>query len=134
MALQQAFGHLLPVIYDSDPDFIPIPIANSTGLLAADDHAFSNILNDASRILFDDDTLPPTAPELSDEEEPTDSGVLSSLKFYAGRKRSQNCSYNGYLYAHNKSRPNGHSYWVCKDRRTYNPPCKGRLSILIMSL
>ena len=108
MTLQQAFGHLLPILHDMDLDFIPNPIANSTALdAAADDHAddqaddlaFSNILSDASRVLLNVDTLPPTAPELSDEEDPTDSGVvLSSLKFYTGRKRGQSCSYNGFLY------------------------------------
>jgi hypothetical protein len=98
---------------------------------AADDHAFSNILSDASRVLLNVTyTLPPTAP-VSDDAEPTDSSVvLSALKFYTGRRRGQSCSYNGYLYTHNKFRPTGHSYWDCKDRRSYNPHCKGRLSTL----
>jgi hypothetical protein len=136
MALLRNFHQLLPILNESERDFIFNPVANSSTIAAgnhadADDHAFSNILCDTSRILFQSDPLPPPVPELSDEDEPTDSGViLSSLKFYAGRSRGQNCSYNGYLYSHNKSRANGHSYWDCKDRRTYNPPCKGRLSTL----
>ena len=78
MALQQAFGHLLPILHDMDLDFIPNPIAISTALDAAaddqaDDHAFSNILNDASRVLLNVDILPPT---LSDEDPTTDSGVV----------------------------------------------------------
>ena len=97
MALQQAFGFLQPILYDAD--FIHNPRANSTALdAAADDHAFSNILSDASRAFFNDATytLPPSpipfAPEVSNEEEPTDSGVvLSSLKFYTGRRRGQSC-------------------------------------------
>ena len=61
MALQQAFGFLQPILYDAD--FIPNPLANSTALdAAADDHAFSNILSDASRSTEIDrkyvDTLP----------------------------------------------------------------------------
>ena len=106
MALQQAFGFLQPILYDAD--FIPNPLANSTALdAAAEDHAFSNILSDVSRALFNDATytLPPSpipfAPEVSNEEEPTGSGVvLSSLKFYTGRRRGQSCSYNGFLYSH----------------------------------
>ena len=68
MALQNAFGHLLPILYDeSEPDYIPTPIANSTAI-APDDNAFSNILSDASRVLLDAD-IPPPAPELSDDEQ-----------------------------------------------------------------
>ena len=82
MALQQAFGHLLPILHDMDLDFIPNPIAISTALDAAaddhaddqaDNHAFSNILNNASRVLLNVDILPPT---LSDEDPTTDSGVV----------------------------------------------------------
>ena len=94
MALQNAFGHLLPILNDeSELDYIPTPIANSTAI-APDDNAFSNILSDASRVLPGAD-IPPPAPELSDDEQdPSDSGViLSALKFYTGRKRGQQCSY-----------------------------------------
>ena len=127
MALQQAFGFLQPILYDAD--FIPNPLANSTALdAAADDHAFSNILRDASRALFIDATytIPPSpipfAPEFSNEEEPTDSGVvLSFLKFYTGQRRGQSCSYNGFLYSHNWSKADGHSYWECKSRKSYSP-------------
>ena len=136
MALQQAFGFLQPILYDAD--FIPNPLANSTALdAAAEDHAFSNILNDASRALFNDATytLPPSpipfAPEVSNEEEPTDSGVvLSSLKFYTGRRRDQSCIYNGFLYSHNRSKSDWHSYWECKSRKSYSSACKGRLTTL----
>ena len=73
----------------------------------------------------------PFAPEVSNEEEPTDSGVvISSLKFYTGRRRGQSCSYNGFLYSHNRSKADGHSYWECKSRKSYSPACKGRLTPL----
>ena len=120
MALQQAFEFLKPILYDAD--FIPNPLANST--------AFSNILSDASRALFNDATytLPPSpipfAPGVSNEEEPTDSGVvLSSLKFYTGRRRGQSCSYNGFLYSDNRSKADGHSYWERKSRKSYSRAC-----------
>ena len=144
--LHSAFNHLLPIL--DEPDYIPV--ANSTTLdSTADDvdTAFlenvmndstdgalnttylHNILSDANRVLLSSDD--PSPPHLSDDDDPSDSGVvLSALTFYKGRKRGQQCSYNGYLYAHNKTKPNGHSYWDCKDRKLYTPPCKGRLTTL----
>ncbi len=134
--LQGAFSHLLPILNETDYIVNPMPIANSTALDNAADELnttfLHNVLGNATNILLsNDDSLPSRLLDLTDHEEPSDSGiVLSALTFYSGRKRGQQCSYNGYLYAHNKSRPNGHRYWDCKDRKQYTPPCKGRLTTL----
>ena len=49
---------------------------------------------------------------------------LRSLK---GRKGGRQVSYNGFVYSHDRIRPNGSHYWQCKDRRKYTPNCGGRL-------
>ena len=125
--LQSAFSHLLPIL--NDPDYIPI--ANSTVLDTPDqlDNAFlNNVLCETSRLLLsNDDILPATDESRHDSSSSSNTVLLSSLSFYRGRKRGQMCSYNGYCYALNKNRPDGHRYWDCKDRRQYTPPCKGRL-------
>ncbi len=134
--LQNAFAYLLPILHDTESEYIPNPIANSTALGAATDQLnntyLHNVLSDASMVLLaTHDILAPAAPDLSDHDEPSDSGVvLSALTFYSGRKCGQQCSYNGYLYSHNKSQPNGHRYWDFKDSKIYSPQCKGRLITL----
>lgn len=111
MALQNAFRHLLPTLYDdSDPDYIPAPLATSTAAAEESNmnNAFLDVLSDANKVLIDD-AIPAITPELSDEEDSSDNGaVLSALEFFKGRNRGQQCSYNGYIYAHNKSQGNGH--------------------------
>ena len=125
--LQNAFSHLLPIL--DDPDYIPL--ANSTALddpVVPLDNAFlNNVLSDTNRLLLSSDNIAAATDEslqnLSDNNV-----VLSALNFYTGRKRGQMCSYNGHCYALNKSKPDGHRYWDCKDRRhEHNPPCEGRL-------
>ena len=115
--LQNAFSHLLPIL--NDPDYIPI--ANSTVLDTPDqlDNAFlNNVLSETSRLLLsNDDILPATDESRHDCSSSGNTVLLSSLSFYSGRKRGQMCSYNGYCYALNKTRPDGHRYWDCKDRR-----------------
>ena len=120
------FSHLLPIL--DDPDYISFD--NSTALDDATeplDQAFlNNVLTDTNRLLLSSDNpVPSTDESLNDHSDST--VVLSALKFYSGRKRGQNCSYNGFCYTLNKTRPDGHRYWDCKDRRQYTPPCKGRL-------
>ena len=85
------------------------------------DNAFlNNVLSDKNRLLLSSDNIAAATDEslqnLSDNNV-----VLTALNFYNGRKRRQMCSYNGYCYALNKSRPDGHRYWDCKDRRQHNP-------------
>ncbi len=90
----ERFLHLLPIL--DGPHHIPL--TNSTTIdNAADplDNAFLNIT-----VLTSDSNV-----------------VFSALIIYSGRKREQMCSYNGYCYALDKSRPDGHRYWDCKDRR-----------------
>ena len=125
--LQDVFNHLLPILNDSD--YIPIPVANSTTIdadpIQLNATFLHDVLNDASRALLDD-YLPPAPEEEADETLPND--ILSPLTFFNGRKRGQQCSYNGYIYSLNKTRPDGHRYWDCKDRKLHS--CKGRLSTL----
>ena len=71
MALQNAFRHLLPILYDdSDPDYIPTPVANSTTAAeeSSMDIAFLDVISDANRVLIDD-VIPAIPPQLSDEED-----------------------------------------------------------------
>ena len=78
-------------------------------------------------LLDRDAPLPDPTPVVTQEES---NDILSPLSFYIGRQRGQQCSYNGYIYVLNKSRPNGHRYWECRERRRHKPPCKGRLITL----
>ena len=131
--LHHAFSHLLPIL--DDPEY-PLPLANSTCILDVPAEELNttflhDILNDANRVLLDD--LPSPAPVLSDDEDYSDSDssvVLSALAFHTGRLRGQQCSYNGYINSLNKSRPDGHRYWECKDRKQHTLACKGRLITL----
>ena len=133
---QSAFSDLLPIL--DNTDYIPTPIANSTTLNVNIDDLnttfLENVLSEDNRfILAGDNPIFPTVPDIlvSDPEETSGSSiVLSALVFYSGRRRGQECSYNGYLYAHNKSQADGHRYWDCKDRKQYTSPCKGRLTTL----
>ena len=127
--LQNAFSHLLPIL--DDPDYIPL--ANSTAMnnpVAPMHNCIPHVLNDTNRLLLSSDNIAAAYDEslqnLSDKNV-----VLSALNFYTGRKRGQMCSYNGHCYALNKSRPDGHRYWDCKDRTQNNPPCKGRLITVV---
>ena len=85
--LQNVFSHLLPIL---DEPTSYIPMLNSTILDDPINTTFlHNILGDANRTLVDD-PLPPPSPDLSDDEDATDSSiVLSALTFYAGRCRGK---------------------------------------------
>lgn len=118
--LSAAFAHLV------QDDYIPVPVANSTAIddaeSAASDHAFlRNVLSDTSRILLsrDDTSLPDINSSSTDNESSVSNivPVVSALTFHNGRKRGQQCSYNGYVYSLNKTRPDEIRYWDCKDRR-----------------
>ena len=97
--LRAAFSHLLPIL-DVSSAYIPSPIFNSTAIDeddAVDSMFLHNILHDATQTL-----LPP--PDLLEDDDASDT-MLSPLTFHTGRKRGQACSYNGYIYALNKSKP-----------------------------
>ena len=117
--LHDAFAHLLPVLDDY------IPLANLTAIYdavpAADTVFLQNFLSDTNMLLLSrDDPLPPVLESFSSPNDSFDGSaihVVSALTFHTGRKRGQQCSYNGYLYTLNKTRADEHRYWDCKDRR-----------------
>ena len=102
--LQNAVPHLFPTV--DHPDHIHL--ANSTALddpVAPLDNAFlNNFLSDTNRLLLSSDNIAAATDE-SPQVLSDNNVVLSALNFYTGRKREQMCSYNGYCYALNKSRP-----------------------------
>ena len=85
--LQNAFSHLLPIL--DEPISYMIPMFNSTILDDPINTTFlHNILGVANRTLVDD-PLPPPSPDLSDDEDATDSSiVLSDLTFFCRHCRA----------------------------------------------
>ena len=46
-----------------------------------------------------------------------------------GAKNSTQAIYKGYIYTRNgKHKDKEVYYWACKDRKKYDPPCKGRMT------
>ena len=107
MNFQQHFQHLLPILDNLNPD--------TTDGDGAD--------------LFDLDNIQqPLADLPPPEEEPTP--PLTELSFISGRKGGRQATYNGFVYTKDRTHASGTTSWQCKDRKLYNPACKGRLNTL----
>ena len=86
---------------------------------------------------LDSDTsfpLPPPPLDLSFADTPPDTPPPPFLprervKFVTGAKNSTQAIYKGYIYTRNgKHKDKEVYYWACKDRKKYDPPCKGRMT------
>ena len=50
----------------------------------------------------------------------------NKVEFSKGRRGGVHCSHDGYIYSHSRNH-NSRDYLSGKDRKDYNPQCKGRL-------